>query len=1021
MPGNKNSTSSRNDHQPDTTPLDNGNLLEQEASVPQPDAEHRIEPTMQIPDIPIVGIGASAGGLAAFEAFFSGMPADKKPGMAFVLVQHLAPDHKSMLTELISRSTKMRVFEVEDGMTTMVDCVYIIPPNRGLILDKGVLRLLDPPEQRGIRTPIDEFFCSMARELGEKAVCIVLSGTGSDGAKGIEEIKSHGGLVMAQRPEHLTFDGMPRSAIATGLTDFVLDPEEMPTALIQHMGLPRKPHTPPSMTDQTILAFCELLHSQTGHDFSQYKKNTLIRRIERRMAQQNINRATDYLHHLRNTPAELQNLFRDLLIGVTSFFRDPEVFTTIKGKIIPKLFAGKPSGGTVRIWICGCSSGEEAYSFAILLREYEQSVSKNFNIQVFATDIDQEAIQHARSGFYPPEIADNISPERLTRFFTREPDGRYRVKKELRDLLIFSEQDVIKDPPFSRIDLISCRNLLIYLNAPLQKKLITLFHYALTPKGFLVLGNSETAGEPGPLFSTVDRKHKLYRRQENPGGSPHAHLCRFISTQTNSVLPIQAPLATPPKNNGLNLRKLTEQTILAHYGIAAVLINSYGDILHIYGRTGRYLEPAAGDAEMNILAMAREGLRPGLANALYRAVSRMKPVHISELQVKTNGGFSAVNLTLRPALFPGAPPKSALFLAILEEPSQSPAPSEAGILSAGGEAEPPLPQTKNGQIEALEKELRAKDEYLQSTIEEMNTSLEELKSTNEELQSVNEELQSSNEELETSKEELQSINEEMTTVNAELQGKVSELANANNDMNNLLSGTGIATLFVDHTLRIVRFTPSTTKLINLIQADINRPVGHIVTNLTGYDRLVEDLQDVLRDLSPREVEVQTKTGTWFLMRMSPYRTLENVIQGAVITFTDITELRQARTSAEESRLLVRIIMENVRESVLLLDESLKIVAANPAFHRAFPTRTNNVIGYNLLDSYNGQWDIPAFRSMLEDVLSKREEFEDFQITLAPQGQKKRSLHINARHIPSRFGQDVWILLVIEDAETRSEP
>ena len=494
---------------------------------------------------PIVGIGASAGGLAAFEAFFSGMPADTDPGMAFVLVQHLAPDHKSILTDLIRRYTRMQVFEVEDGMVVQPNCAYIIPPNRDMAFLNGTLQLLEPAAPRGQRLPIDFFFRSLAQDQRERAICIVLSGTGSDGTLGVRAIKGEGGMVMAQNPASTEYDGMPRSAIATGLVDYELPPAEMPAQLIAYVahafGKPPRPATAPApKAENALKKIFILLRAQTGHDFSQYKPSTIHRRIERRMAVHQIETMDGYVKYLQQTPAEVEALFRDLLIGVTSFFRDPEAFKALEEQVIPKLFAGKPAGAVIRVWSPGCSTGEEAYSIAILLQERMEALKQSFKVQVFATDIDSQAIATARAGLYPASIAADISPERLARFFTAEPDGSaYRIHKGIRDMLVFSEQDVIKDPPFSKLDLISCRNLLIYMGGDLQKKLIPLFHYALNPGGFLFLGTSETVGEFGDLFAALDRKSKLYQRKEDIHGAQRAALGRFLPpvTALDAALP----------------------------------------------------------------------------------------------------------------------------------------------------------------------------------------------------------------------------------------------------------------------------------------------------------------------------------------------------------------------------------------------------------------------------------------------------------------------------------------------------
>ncbi|MBI5242761.1 MAG: PAS domain-containing protein [Elusimicrobia bacterium] len=867
------------------------------------------EETAEIParGFPLVGIGASAGGLAAFEAFFSAMPA--KSGMAFVLVQHLAPDHKSILADLVKRYTKMQVFEVQDGMAVKPDCVYIIPPNHDMAYLNGALQLLEPAAPRGRRLPIDFFFRSLAQDQRDRAICIVLSGTGSDGALGVRAVKGEGGMAMAQNPESAEHSGMPHSAIATGFVDFVLSPAEMPARLMAYAAhafgrLPRHAHPPGPKAEDMLRKVFILLRSQTGHDFSQYKQNTVVRRIERRMAVHQLAGLDGYVRYLQQNPAEVEVLFRDLLIGVTHFFRDPEEFKTIQEQGIPRLFAGNPAGSLIRVWVPGCSTGEEAYSIAILLQEGLEAGKQGFSAQVFATDIDRQAIETARAGVYPASIAADVSPKRLARFFEPERNGgAYRIRKGIRDMLVFSEQDVIRDPPFSKLDLISCRNLLIYMGGELQKKLIPLFHYALRPGGMLFLGTSETLGECADLFATLSRKAKLYLRKEVVRRGCRPSMGMFLPLRTENGAARQHPWRAPGANK-LQLRELTERALLQQRALVGALIDERGDILYLYGRSGQYLEPASGESGMNILKMAREGLRQELTTALRKAAAGKEPVRRAGLRVKTNGDFTTVDLTVRSvAAGPAAEPT--LFLVILEEapasdgervdarrPSSSRASTRATKKAVG-----------DPRIAALRQELQAKDEYLRAANEELETSNEELKSSNEEMQSVNEELQSTNEELETSKEELQSVNEELATVNAELQAKVAHLSQTNNDMNNLMAGAGIGTIFLDNQLRIQRFTPAVAEVINLIPADVGRPVSHIVSNLAGYDRLVEDVQEMLDTLVPKEVEVRTKAGAWFLLRMRPYRTLENVIEGAVITFADVTQAKTCAGGPEGSRRL----------------------------------------------------------------------------------------------------------------------
>jgi two-component system, chemotaxis family, CheB/CheR fusion protein len=896
-------------------------------------------------EFPIVGIGASAGGLAAFEAFFSGMPADANPNMAFVLVQHLAPDHKSILTDLIRRYTRMQVFEVADGMEVQPNCAYIIPPNCDMLFINGKLQLLEPTAPRGKRLPIDYFFRSLAQDQHNRAIGIVLSGTGSDGTLGVRAIKGEGGLVMAQTPDSTEYDGMPRSAIATGLVDYELPPAEMPAQLIAYVvhafNRPRSSGTILApQTDHALQKIFVLLRAQTGHDFSQYKPSTVHRRIERRMAVHQVDNLYNYVTQLQQLPAEVEALFRDLLIGVTNFFRDPAAFKVLEETVIPELFVNRSPDTPIRIWIAGCSTGEEAYSLAILLTEQQEALRQRFRIQIFATDIDSQAIAVARAGVYPASIAVDLSPERLAHFFTLEPGGdSYRIHKAVRDLLIFSPHSLIKDPPFSKLDFISCRNLLIYLGADLQKKLIPLFHYALKPNGILLLGTSETVGEFHELFTVLNRKQKIYRRQNDHYGILRPSLERFLPP----MLPSSAVAHSPPaiKHTAVvlpSLRELTEQALLQASTSAAALINTQGDILYLHGRTGRYLEPTPGEIGVNnVLKMAREGLRHELTLALHQAVETREPVQRTGLRVKTNGDFTRVNLSIRRVTTDATMSTDVVLYLVILEPLF---PMTPPVLTVAADENAPtddLSTTADARIMALKRELRAKEEYLQTSNEELETINEELKSSNEEMQSVNEELQSTNEELETSKEELQSVNEELATVNAELQNRVADLSRANNDMNNLLAGTGIGTIYVDHQLRILRFTPAATQIINLILSDIGRPVGHILSNLVGYDRLVTDTQAVLDTLIPRELEVQTTMGVWYALRIHPYRTLENVIEGAVITFVDLTEIVQARESLRQSNEMLRlaVIVRDAHDAITMQDLDGRILAWNPGAVRLY--------------------------------------------------------------------------------------
>ncbi len=911
-------------------------------------------------NIPVVGIGASAGGLAAFEAFFSGMPTDVDPNMAFVLVQHLAPDHKSLLTDLIRRYTRMQVSEVEDGMVVEPNHAYIIPPGRDMALLNGTLHLLEPASPRGQRLPIDFFFRSLAHDQHERAICVVLSGTGSDGTLGVRAIKGEGGMVMVQNPGSTEYDGMPRSAIATGLVDFELPPAEMPARIIAYVAHAFNPaakaaaELTPSVESALKKIFI-LMRAQTGHDFSQYKPSTITRRIERRMAVHQIDTLGEYLKYMQQTPAEVEALFSDLLIGVTSFFRDPLAFQALEQQVIPQLFVGKPPGAQIRAWSTGCSTGEEAYSLAILLAEHQEALKQSFKMQVFATDIDGRAIATARIGRYPASIAADITPERLSRYFSLEPDGgTYRIHKSIRDMLVFSEQDVIKDPPFSKLDLISCRNLMIYMSGDLQKKLIPLFHYALSPNGYLFLGTSETVGEFGEHFSALDRKLKLYQRKQDTHGARSQGIDRFLTPMAAVAATRTQTAVKATGEEKVSLRELTEQALLQQVAPTAALVDAQGDVLYLHGRTGMFLEPAPGEAGVsNILKMAREGLRRDLATTLHRAAGTKTSIHSSGLRVKTNGHFTLVDLTICPVEDASAAAVP-LFLVILASGGEDPSGLPYASASAEGGAEDGAEDSSEGadaRIVALKQELRAKEEYLQSTNEELETSNEELKSANEELQSVNEEMQSSNEELETSKEELQSVNEELATVNAELQTKVTDLSRANNDMNNLLSGTGIATIFVDYNLHILRFTPSATQIINLILSDVGRPVAHIVSKLVGYNSLVADAQAVLDTLIPREQDVQTADGRWYTMSIRPYRTLDNVIEGAVVTFFDITEEKKAKDDLRKANDLIRlsVVVRDASDAITVQDLDGRIIAWNPGAERIYGWTEAEALKLNVSD------------------------------------------------------------------------
>jgi two-component system, chemotaxis family, CheB/CheR fusion protein len=824
---------------------------------------------------PIVGIGASAGGLEALEQFLSHVP--PACGMAFIVIQHLDPTRKGIMPELLQRATPMRVAQAENRMAAEPDRVYVIPPNKDMSLLHGRLHLLDPLEPRGLRLPIDFFFRSLADDRHEGAIGVILSGMGSDGTLGLKAIKERGGLVLVQDPVSARFDGMPRSAIVTGLADIVAPADALPGRLIAacRHPLPRgllpaagSKDAPQSAVDKIMI----LLRAHTGQDFSLYKKSTVHRRIERRMGIHQIDRWTTYVRFLQENPVEVDLLFKELLIGVTSFFRDPAAWASLREHALPALLAERPSGGDLRAWVPACSTGEEAYSLVIVLREVLERLEARgrFTPQVFATDLDQDAIARAREGFYPANIAADVGRERLERFFVEEPGGGYRVTKDVREAVIFAPQNVLSDPPFTRLDLLSCRNLLIYLSSELQNKLQGLFHYSLNAGGILFLGSAETIGGHTDLFVPLDRKNRLYQRL---GGAPDMATLEF-PTRGAPTSPEPADIGEAPRPT-VNLQGLTEKLILGRFAPAAVLVNGSGDIVYISGRTGKYLEPAAGKANWNIHAMAREGLRLALSMALQKAKREATTVKVGGLTVGTDGDQRVVDLVVEaitePSLLRG------MTLIVFQDVA-TPAPDQAGATGAA--------PTRATPIAALEAELAFARAETRTLREEMQTSQEELRSANEELQSTNEELQSTNEELTTSKEEMQSLNEELQTVNAELQSKVEDLSRTSDDMRNLLDSTDIATVFLDGRLRVRRFTLPTTRLINLIPGDVGRPLSDIVSHL-DYPDLHADAQEVLRTLVFSEKQVATRDGRWYSVRIMPYRTLNNVIDGVVITFFDL--------------------------------------------------------------------------------------------------------------------------------------
>jgi two-component system CheB/CheR fusion protein len=838
-------------------------------------------------EFPIVGVGASAGGLEALEQFLGGVP--ENSGMAIVIVQHLDPTHQGIMHELLQRGTKMKVRQVKDRTRVQPDCVYIIPPNKDMSILHGVLHLLPPVAPRGLRLPIDFFFRSLAADRKEKSIGVILSGMGTDGTLGLRAIKAAAGLVLVQDPASAKFDGMPRSAIESGQADVVAAAPDLAAKLVGYVRhAPLLGKTTPQMEARVqggLEKAVILIRERTGHDFSQYKKSTVYRRIERRMGIHQIDKIATYVRFLQENPQEVDLLFKELLIGVTSFFRDPAAWEDLKDKALPALFAARPAGCQLRAWTPGCSTGEEAYSLAMAFKEALEKVKgkRSFSLQIFATDLDREAIEKARQGSYPANIAADVSSERLSRFFVKEDSG-YRVGKEIREMVTFATQNLIMDPPFTKLDILICRNLLIYLDPPVQKKLLPLFHYSLNPGGVLFLGSAETVGGSADLFGPLEGKARIFQRKDSRGRHALADFPSDFFPGPVGVMP-EARVVKPAPN----LQTLAEQLLLESFAPPAVLVSPEGDIVYVSGRTGKYLEPAAGKANLNVFAMAREGLRYELTQAFHQAARQKDRVVTRGIKVKTEGGEQDLDLTVQALDKPES--LRGLLMVIFQD---RPAPLVDTTLGRPGKA-----RGTNARIAELERELQRNSEETQVTREEMQTSQEELKSTNEELQSTNEELQSTNEELTTSKEEMQSLNEELQTVNAELQSKVDELSRTNNDMKNLLNSTEIACIFLDENLNVRRFTTQATRLIKLIPADVGRPLTDIASDLI-YPGLAQDVAEVLATLVFVEKQVATKDGRWYQAKIMPYRTMDNVIDGVVMTFADITASKSLELELRQS-------------------------------------------------------------------------------------------------------------------------
>ena len=841
-------------------------------------------------DFPIVGIGASAGGLEALEQFFENTPKDN--GMAFVVIQHLDPTHVGIMPELLQRVTTMKVLQVTDRLKVRQNHVYVIPPNKSMSLLNGTLHLFDPVESRGLRLPIDIFFRSLADDMQEKSIGVILSGMGSDGSLGLKAIKEKNGIVLVQDPASAKFDGMPKSATLAVIADIVASAVELPSKLIAYLRFypgNKVDHEAESKNLSNLDKIIILLREQSGHDFSLYKKNTLFRRIERRKGIHQIDKIHNYVRFLQENPKEVEILYKELLIGVTSFFRDSAVWKMFSETVIPDLITQMPDGHVLRAWVPGCSTGEEAYSLAIVFKEAMEKVKmhKNLTLQIFATDLDHDAIEIARKGIFNKNIVADVSPERINRFFSAEGET-YRVNTVIREMVVFAPQNVIKDPPFTKLEILSCRNMLIYMEPELQKKLVTLFNYSLNAGGIMLLGTAETIGVFNEGFKVLDSKLKIFQRTATflspelidfPSSFHHANAIRTEKKLSEKKFE--------------NIQTLADQILLQRFAPASVLVNDKGDIIYITGHTGKYLEPAAGKANWNIYAMAREGLRHELPGAFRKAVQNFDPVILRKIIIQTNGISHFVDVTIQ-----RIDSNDKLMGTIMMVFSDLPVIEDARLNTKTGK------RVSAEKLKQIESELQRAYEEIQTTREEMQTSQEELKSTNEELQSTNEELQSTNEELTTSKEEMQSMNEEMQTVNMELQSKVSDFERVNDDMKNLLNSTEIATLFLDKELNIRRFTDPVTNIFKVRKADIGRPFTDLVTDLQ-YPEIDHHARQVIKTLTSFQTSISTSGGSWFTVRIMPYRTLDDRIDGLVMTFTDITISKKLEIELKEANEALR--------------------------------------------------------------------------------------------------------------------
>ena len=977
------------------------------AGMPNDESQASLESRAAGWTVPVVGLGASAGGIEALAEFLSAMPANS--GLAFVVVLHLDPTKESSLSSILALHTAMPVAEIENGMQVAADHVYVIAPNHDLTLDGNALRLTEPRQPRGHRHPVDVLFKSLAEQRQERTAAIVLSGTGTNGTQGLKEIKAAGGLILIQNPESARFDGMPRSAIGAGLADHVLAPADMPGTLLDYfrhgyVAAPDGLSSSPSADQPGLDHVLGVLRAYSGQEFSSYKQGTLLRRINRRMSLKGLKELGEYLDLLRAAPDELQGLLRDLLISVTSFFRDAEAWATLDEAVITQLVADRESGAAIRVWVPACATGEEAYSIAMLLTERAEAAHKQFDLKIFASDLLDDNLNAARAGVYPGSGVEMLSSERIRRFFEKL-DGSYQVRKALRDIVVFARQDLLRDPPFPRMDLISCRNLLIYIEPEAQRRVLALLHFALREGGRLFLGSAETIGRADDLFETVSKKWRIYRRL-----GPTRHDIVDFPLVGGHPAGRHRMDALPSHEPSMRVTETARRALLDRYAPASVLIDQKGRVLYFHGETGDYLKQPSGEPTRDLLAMARDGLLAKLRAAMQTATAGAEDVRFTA-QIRLPDRFLPVLVALSP--LPSSQQAPGLVLVTFEPDVAKPLPAvvEPNREDASGEDE-------RRASSVLEGELRSTRAELQGTIEQLESVNEELKAANEEAISMNEELQSTNEELETSKEELQSFNEELHSVNNQLQHKISELDLAGNNLANLLSGTEIATLFLDTELRINWFSPAMKHLLDLRTSDIGRPVGHFAMKFAD-DKLLSDAETVMDKLVSTEAEIRSDEGKWYLRRLIPYRTQDNRIAGLVITFIDISERKHANDVIDEARIYAEAIVTTVRQPLVVLDAALRVQSANRAFYTLFDMAPGSTENRRIYELANGGLNVPELRSLLEEVLPTNLQVENIEITFGDVESGSRTLLLNACKLDRDGVREELILLAIEEVTERN--